>query len=102
MEQFNKQFAGSEKFYIVAVPFDPQPELNYKYCLEPIQITFSLNTRQPGMKDGDDQGIISYPANMANVPLRIGLRQLWKARMKDSGTIESVKATIVGNYIFLP
>ena len=102
MEQFNKQFAGSEKFYIVAVPFDPQPELNYKYCLEPIQITFSLNTRQPGMKDGDDQGIISYPANMANVPLRIGLRQLWKARMKDLGTIESVKATNVGNYIFLP
>ena len=102
MEQFNKQFAGSEKFYIVAVPFDPQPELNYKYCLEPIQITFSLNTRQPGMKDGDDQGIISYPASMANVPLRIGLRQLWKARMKDLGTIESVKATNVGNYIFLP
>ena len=102
MEQFNKEFSESEKFYIVAVPFDPQPELNYKYCLEPIQVTFNLNTRQPDMKDGDDQGLIHYPASMADVPLRIGLRQLWKARMNDSGTIESVKATDVGNYVFLP
>ena len=102
MEQFNKEFSESEKFYIVAVPFDPQPYMNYKYCLDPIQVTFNLNTRQPDMKDGDDQGLIHYPASMADVPLRIGLRQLWKARMNDSGTIESVKATDVGNYVFLP
>lgn len=102
MEQFNKEFSESEKFYIVAVPFDPQPYMNYKYCLDPIQVTFNLNTRQPDMKDGDDKGLIHYPASMADVPLRIGLRQLWKARMNDSGTIESVKATDVGNYVFLP
>ena len=102
MEQFNKQFEANEKFYIVAMPFDPEPNLKYKYCLEPIQITINLNTRQPHMKDGDDQGIITYPAAMADVPLRIGLRQLWKARMEDEGTLESVKGTVVGNYVFLP
>ena len=102
MEQFNKQFEANEKFYIVAMPFDPEPNLKYKYCLEPIQITINLNTRQPHMKDGDDQGIIKYPAAMADVPLRIGLRQLWKAKMKDEGTLESVKGTDVGNYVFLP
>lgn len=102
MEQFNKQFEANEKFYIVAMPFDPAPALGYKYCLEPIQITINLNTRQPHMKDGDDQGIITYPSTMADVPLRIGLRQLWKARMEDEGTLESVKGTSVDNYVFLP
>ena len=102
MEQFNKQFEANEKFYIVAMPFDPEPALGYKYCLEPIQITINLNTRQPHMKDGDDQGIITYPSTMADVPLRIGLRQLWKARMEDEGTLESVKGTGVDNYVFLP
>ena len=102
MEQFNKQFAANEKFYIVAMPFDPAPDMGYKYCLEPIQITINLNTRQPHMKDGDDQGIITYPSTMTDVPLRIGLRQLWKARMEDEGTLESVKGTGVDNYVFLP
>ena len=102
-EQFNSQFVEGQKFYIVAIPFDPDPSLGYKFCLEPIQIVMNLSSRQPHMKDGGDQdGSIRYPAEMVDVPLRVGLRQLWQARMDDLGTTESVSATPLANYLHLP
>lgn len=101
-EQYNKAFDSDTKFRVVAVPFDPEPKLGYTYCLEPFMVTMSLSDRKPGMKDGDGQGTISYPASLTDVPLRMGLSQLRKARMNDAGTPNSVRETTLTQYVAVP
>ncbi len=63
------------RYYITAVPWDPNPGKTTLYCLEPIQVTLKADTRHPSMMDGNDQHI-TYPEGVRDVPLRIGLRQL--------------------------
>lgn len=72
------------KFYLTALPINPTPDKpDLKYCLEPFEIVLKLSTRTPRMKNGDDSGRIPYPADMRDVPLRIGLKQLNRVRMAD-------------------
>lgn len=71
------------KFYITALPINPTPYDNsILYCLEPLQVSVDLDTNTPSMKDGADQGI-TYPADMTDVPLRIGLKQLQRTVIDD-------------------
>lgn len=78
MDQFNEIMGENESrtFYVTAIPINPDPTSETKYCLGPIQVSIRLSTRTPRLKNGDDHGIITYPAAMRDVPLRIGLRQL--------------------------
>lgn len=65
------------KFYLTAIPINPTPDdPSILYCLEPLQVSINLDTNSPSMKDGDDQNVVPYPADMNDVPLRIGLKQL--------------------------
>ena len=68
-----EETAVQKKYYLTAIPINPDPSSDIKYCLQPIKVMINLNTRTPLMKDGDDQGLIPYPATMRDVPLRIGL-----------------------------
>ena len=71
------------KFYITALPINPTPnDPSILYCLEPLQVSINLDTNSPSMKDGADQGI-TYPADMTDVPLRIGLKQLQRTVIDD-------------------
>ena len=69
-----------DKFYITVIPFEPpSPEDDDEeilYCLDAFQVSVNLDQNAPSMKDGDDKGIINYPSDITDVPLRIGLKQL--------------------------
>ena len=75
-ELYNKQL-GHTRFYITAIPIRPADMADdVKFCLSPFKVGINLNQNAPSMKDGDDKGIINYPSDMNDVPLRIGLKQL--------------------------
>ena len=84
-------------FYITALPINPEqqvieknPEINsVKFCLDPIGVSIKINELTPTMKDGDSN--VNYPAEMYDVPLRIGLKQLKRtviSNLADNSTKE--------------
>lgn len=78
---------GTQDYYITVIPINPTPEnTEIEYCLDAFQIHINLSTRNPQMKDGDDQGKIPYPTAMRDVPIRIGLTQLSKCRINEINT----------------
>lgn len=82
-ELYNKQL-GHTRFYITAIPIRPADMADdVKFCLSPFKVGINLNQNAPSMKDGDDKGIINYPADMNDVPLRIGLKQLKRTVITD-------------------
>ncbi|MBQ0018908.1 MAG: carbohydrate binding domain-containing protein [Bacteroidales bacterium] len=75
------------KFYLTAIPINPTPDdPSILYCLEPLQVSINLDTNSPSMKDGDDQNVVPYPADMNDVPLRIGLKQLKRTVIANLNT----------------
>lgn len=90
------QQPNRSKFYISAIPVNPNPDPSVIFCEEPIEICTNLNPHQPSMKDGDDQGVIPYPTAMRDVPLRIGLKQLKRAVIND------LNATTATNRLYVP
>lgn len=71
-----KQTNVQKKFYLTAIPINPTPTDDVRYCLQPIKVSINLSNRTPKMYDGDGQGVVPYPETMTDVPLRIGLKQL--------------------------
>lgn len=66
--------------YITALPIDPNIS-NVLFCIEPLNVTIKLNEMAPKMKDGE--GMVAYPNDMYDVPLRIGLSQLKNTTIED-------------------
>ncbi len=60
--------------HVVAVPFDYLEDY-WLVCTAPTEVSIAVRHRSPGMTHGFAEGI-EYPEGLADVPLRIGLRQL--------------------------
>lgn len=90
--------AKQKYFYMTALPINPEqqvkdnnPEINsVKFCLDPIGVSIKINELTPAMKDGDGQ-VTTYPEDLNDVPLRIGLKQLKRtviSNLADNSTKE--------------
>lgn len=69
--------SADDQLVVTAMPIvEEQKEDGIRVCAGPNEIRLTLNNTAPRMLDGFDGGTIDYPKDMADVPLRVGLRQL--------------------------
>ena len=70
----------------VAIPIAEKHTDHLLICTDPTEVTVTLGNKSPKMRHGFKN--ITYPEDMADVPLRIGLEQIWKEDGKSGKSIE--------------